>query len=289
VLFHMLTGRTPFMCEGVGEYIVAHLQQQPPAASSVVPGLHPLIDVLLIRCLAKNPEERFQTMAELQEAIGDVMSRISVPGVTSLPAAASPVLGEGFRSGNGAEVPSRSSVTPDGWFQETPADAALRSYAGSQPDIRLGMSRGKKLALTAMMIGALVTALFATRVAIGDDEADMPMAPDVASRESLAPTAVASRDIAPPPPTEATVEHSDYVDLTEPEKPAAIESPSAATLHAVVKATQPARMPTRAQSRPARRAVPAVTREPTEDEQPTRVPSKLPPPPTPTEDLYDTR
>ena len=275
VLFHMITGRTPFECEGVGEYIVAHLQQEPPAASTIVPGLHPLVDVLLIRCLAKDPAERFQSMVELQEAIGQVMSRLSAPGVSPMLPVAAPVLGVGFRSGNGAESPP-PIATPNNWYVEsTPSpDAPEVSYAG-EPLPRFGMSRARKLALAAICIGGLVTALFATRSVMGADASDVPEVAAATLRDDARHVQVAKQDPAPPAPIEATVDRDVL----------AIEDPAPGALHAAVQSTKPARA--RPPSRPARRAA-AVTREPKED-APERVPSKLPAPPTPTEDLYDTR
>jgi serine/threonine protein kinase len=51
VLFHMVAGRPPFECEGAGEFIVAHLQEDPPTPSSFIPALPELVDGLIIRCL----------------------------------------------------------------------------------------------------------------------------------------------------------------------------------------------------------------------------------------------
>src|SRR5215475_4253757 len=59
LLFHLITGRPPFVGDASGELIVAHLQEQPPAASQLVPGLPAEVDGLLQCCLAKAPEDRF--------------------------------------------------------------------------------------------------------------------------------------------------------------------------------------------------------------------------------------
>src|SRR5262249_8471468 len=66
VLFHLLTGRPPFDLHGVGALISAHLREPPPPPSSLVAPLPPGLDELVLRCLAKAPGERFQTMLELQ-------------------------------------------------------------------------------------------------------------------------------------------------------------------------------------------------------------------------------
>jgi serine/threonine-protein kinase len=70
VMMTMLTGLPPFSGAGSGELIVAHMQAAPPLAASRVPGLPPILDKILSRCLAKDPGQRFQTMAELAQALG---------------------------------------------------------------------------------------------------------------------------------------------------------------------------------------------------------------------------
>ena len=80
-LFHMLTGVPPFDCDSVGDFIAAHLKEEPPAPSELALDLPPAVDALVLRCLAKRPEDRFQTMAELQAACVDVLAHLSDPGV----------------------------------------------------------------------------------------------------------------------------------------------------------------------------------------------------------------
>ncbi|HEX3482927.1 MAG TPA: serine/threonine-protein kinase [Kofleriaceae bacterium] len=79
VLFHLLTGRPPFEGEGMGDIIAAHIREPAPAPSSCAPEIAPAIDALLLRCLAKPPDERFQTMHELAAAIGQILPYITSP------------------------------------------------------------------------------------------------------------------------------------------------------------------------------------------------------------------
>jgi tRNA A-37 threonylcarbamoyl transferase component Bud32 len=67
VLYHLLVGRPPFDGEGVGEIIAAHLREPAPVPSALAPGVPPAVDALVARCLAKQPEARFATAAELAE------------------------------------------------------------------------------------------------------------------------------------------------------------------------------------------------------------------------------
>jgi len=69
VLFHLLTGRPPFMGLGAGDLIASHLMVEPPVPSTLVAGIPRHVDALVARCLAKQPDQRYATMAELAEAI----------------------------------------------------------------------------------------------------------------------------------------------------------------------------------------------------------------------------
>ena len=294
VLFHMLTGRTPFECEGVGEYIVAHLQEEPPVATSITPGLHALIDVLLIRCLAKDPAERFQSMQELQDAIGEVMSKISAPGIAPVVPPGSPVLGTGFRSGNDVEEPARpskASVRPDKWFVGTPVPGAITTGQLSSGEIAPAarMSAGRRIALVAVVLGAVITGLFATREALAPDDALAagPEVPPVESKTAAQPEPVVV-------PSTIAAETGDAGIAMAPPGPTGVGSGSATPPPAAaepepkaITKPRPGRTPARV-ARPVRRSVTAASDAATAD-APRREPPKLVAPSAPSEDLYDTR
>jgi serine/threonine protein kinase len=65
VLFQLLVGRPPFEGDTAADVIARHLLEPPPVPSNLVPELPPDLDVLVLCCLAKSPEQRFQRMTEL--------------------------------------------------------------------------------------------------------------------------------------------------------------------------------------------------------------------------------
>jgi hypothetical protein len=84
MLFTLLTGRPPFDADGIGDIIAMQLREAPPAPSQLRPGTPPEIDQLVLRCLAKDPAQRFPTAGELAIAIGALLG--SSPQVSSAPA-----------------------------------------------------------------------------------------------------------------------------------------------------------------------------------------------------------
>ncbi len=93
VLFHLLTGRTPFVANTPGDLIALHLTSPPPAPSSVTPGISPELDELVLHCLAKNADERIQTMTELVARIDELLAEPSQLEMTIArpPAVSAPV------------------------------------------------------------------------------------------------------------------------------------------------------------------------------------------------------
>lgn len=67
VLFQMLAGEMPFQASTIGEMIQLHAQEPPPL-SKLAHLPQPVIDVVS-RCLAKNPDGRFQRPSEFLTAI----------------------------------------------------------------------------------------------------------------------------------------------------------------------------------------------------------------------------
>jgi serine/threonine-protein kinase len=69
VLYELVTGVSPFKGESPTEVIVRVLQEEPPPPSQVRAGLPAALDALVMRCLQKRPDRRFQSAQELAEAL----------------------------------------------------------------------------------------------------------------------------------------------------------------------------------------------------------------------------
>jgi len=69
VLFQMVTGSPPFDGESSQEIVGKHIAEPPPAASDVNPKVPRALSDTILRCLAKQPAERFHSAAEVIRAL----------------------------------------------------------------------------------------------------------------------------------------------------------------------------------------------------------------------------
>jgi serine/threonine protein kinase len=69
IFFEMLCGQPPFVSEGFGELVNMHLNVAAPAPSTQNANVSPTLDAIVLKMLAKNPDERFADMGELMTAL----------------------------------------------------------------------------------------------------------------------------------------------------------------------------------------------------------------------------
>ncbi|MCP4447061.1 MAG: protein kinase [Myxococcales bacterium] len=69
LLFYMLTGRLPFTANSIREMTNQHICKAPPVPRSINPQIPPAVEQVVLRCLAKAREDRFQSMNELRAAL----------------------------------------------------------------------------------------------------------------------------------------------------------------------------------------------------------------------------
>ncbi len=86
VLYEVVTGRKAFLARGQASVIGAILHEQPPPIATLQPLAPPALDRIVGACLAKDPEDRWQSAADVARELGWVADR-SVPEVVSAPAA----------------------------------------------------------------------------------------------------------------------------------------------------------------------------------------------------------
>jgi serine/threonine protein kinase len=69
IFYEMLVGQPPFVSEGFGDLVNMHLNVQPAPARSKRADITPALDAIVMKMLAKNPDERFADMGQFQAAM----------------------------------------------------------------------------------------------------------------------------------------------------------------------------------------------------------------------------
>ncbi|MGH3022385.1 MAG: Stk1 family PASTA domain-containing Ser/Thr kinase [Gaiellaceae bacterium] len=109
VLFEMLTGKVPFNGDSAIEIAMKHVNELPTPPSKLRSEIPPKLDQIVLRSLAKEPEERYQTAEEFIEDLERVEAGLPISRATATAATALLVpLGAGDSTEVlGAESPTR--------------------------------------------------------------------------------------------------------------------------------------------------------------------------------------
>ncbi|HEY4184298.1 MAG TPA: serine/threonine-protein kinase [Polyangia bacterium] len=78
VLYEALCGHPPFSAPGIAELIVGHATQPPKPPLKIVPDIPPKLNALILRMLAKKPDERPQTMSQVVVALRDIARALGI-------------------------------------------------------------------------------------------------------------------------------------------------------------------------------------------------------------------
>ncbi len=195
VLYEVSTGRKPFSSTCAFTLMRAHVELPPVPPAMVNPGLPPMLNDIILRALAKDPEDRFQTADDFCAALGMIAAPepapvALVPAIAGLPAAPIPV--------SAAAIPA----------------VVMQAPAGSL--MRLVRSQAVGIVLGALFMTAVLGAVFWT----GDLPGNAPV---------TSPSKVASTPAPVPAPAlvPALVPESPPQDVVDPLPMLPLEIPKA--------------------------------------------------------------
>jgi hypothetical protein len=147
-LFFLLTGQPPFPGGSLAQKILRHQQAAAPRLESMCPGLPALLSAIVCRMLAKLPQDRYQSPAELVAALDKVpASTARCAGTVPDWTAETPPRAE-VRS-----APVRAAVAD--------LDATVRQFVPPPPSTSSRSRRGLLVASAAVALVGLVVAGFA--------------------------------------------------------------------------------------------------------------------------------
>ncbi len=93
MLFEMLTDRLPFAGASIAHILSMHVTEPAPHVSTFAPNVSAALDALVFRCMAKSPDDRFQSAAKLSDALRAIktggLETSAMPGIP-LPSVAEP-------------------------------------------------------------------------------------------------------------------------------------------------------------------------------------------------------
>lgn len=69
MLYEMLTGKVPFDADTPFAVVMKHVNEPLPSMRGVIKNLPPEVELVLLKALAKDPQERFQTSADFKSAL----------------------------------------------------------------------------------------------------------------------------------------------------------------------------------------------------------------------------
>jgi serine/threonine-protein kinase len=73
VMYYMLTGQPPFISDNPLKVMIAHASQEVTPPREINPEIPIELEEVVMRCLEKDPEHRYQDVAELQQALREIV------------------------------------------------------------------------------------------------------------------------------------------------------------------------------------------------------------------------
>jgi YVTN family beta-propeller protein len=191
VLFHALTGRTPFPRDSELAKMYAHLNDPAPAASPLAPGVPAALDGVIGTAMAKDPEERFQSAGDLARAAwaalqGDVAPAQVGSVATGAAAEAEPTAPDTPAPRTPPPADSAAAMPPPA-APSGPSGPRSRAAGASGP---AGWPRRRRVlllvALPCLLLLALGTAALGAAGVLGGEDSDAPPPTATATAEATA-------------------------------------------------------------------------------------------------------
>ena len=201
ILYRLYAGRLPFEGETFMEVLTKQVTISPAPPSTHAPAIPPALDLLILRCLAKEPGERPQSGGEVERALAAIFSASTAP----IAVGTTPPLGVSTTLSSSAVEISAGETGKTGKISET-GEAALPA---APPPAR--SQTWVVVVIASAVAAAVAIGIAATRhnAPTGNVVVSVPAAPSAAAAGpsgSPSPTNVpAPRPVAAPPVAAAPV------------------------------------------------------------------------------------
>ncbi len=156
VLYEMLTGKVPFTGDTALEIAMKHLSEVPVPPSEQREDVPDDLDLVVLRALAKDPEDRYQTAEEMDADLARVARGLGVAPETA-DAATAVLAGAGISGAPTIIAPRPTKVAPP----QPPARTPPAAYYGYEGPPRRSRSIWPWLLALLLLVGAGFAAWFA--------------------------------------------------------------------------------------------------------------------------------
>ena len=201
IMYHLITGQTPFVAESFMTMLTKHLMEDPVPPSVRRPDIAvtPEMDALVLKALEKDREKRWQSMAELLEAVAVCPGPTG--GAPKLPTGQTVAMGGAHAAAALRVLRSRGSEPSTERVSRSAVDSALSSGEMAAQTQQGARTKTLILVIAGVLLGVGVAIFFALSHGKAPPAAPTPP-PPVAVVPSLAPAAVPA-PVAPVPPIPA--------------------------------------------------------------------------------------
>jgi serine/threonine-protein kinase len=145
ILYELLASHPPFRGETPARLIFEHISQPPPSLRRARDDMPDAVEAVVMKALAKNPEERYETAGEMAAAMNEALQQSLLLG--ALP-------GDRARSAGGIYVATADTPRPGAIKAQAEAERPRRARPG--------------LALAALVAGSLLVGAFSLALISGE-------------------------------------------------------------------------------------------------------------------------
>ena len=201
-LFEMASGRPPFKADSAMTLMMMHINDPVPDPKKLNPDVPDDLAAVIHKALAKNPDERYQSAAEMASALRRVLGRINASTAAELPAANATMIEASPNPFQGSDATSLEAApaVSDRTIVER-ASPSVSDTTGSDKDVtRTGLESSVKA------VPPLTPTGTGSESAV--KSAPLPVPSTTGSQDALQGAAVESSAVrpvpAPPPPAQET-------------------------------------------------------------------------------------
>jgi hypothetical protein len=192
ILFQMLAGEPPFSSPIFGDLLIMHVTSTPPSVAARNPSVPKSLEAVILKALAKAANDRFPSMLDMRQALGQLGGETLLASTTSGDALAV--------SGGQPMGPSGTLLADDG----TGRPRSRTTLSGAAGQVQSASARRRwPLAVAAVVLVGAGTIVAASRY-VGQAAAPSASNPAAAAASSAAAPEAAPGAPAPPPEAIAT-------------------------------------------------------------------------------------